>query len=490
MDLQKAANWAQIISTIIAAFALAYVMWDHIPAADQFGGVGWSAAIKIYVPPAIIAVILFATATLQAIASRRRHSPPQTASDTDNVKPTIEILSPFDHDEVGLYETVRGRVFPPEQELQVAVFAGDKKWYPQSPVRVKGSTWSVKCQFGNLDNPSGGSYKIVALLGNELRQETYSYLPTGISKSNVITVHRPEVTTEKKLTTALSERDEYKKQLQSATNAFTDMEEQVEALTTEKTTLERDLVTIKKDKHALEQSFETSQRELSESRTHAQAQQEDYKLERTGILIEKNMLEEKLKEAQESVRQANLRANQETNQREEFWRLYNESERKLGDLRWLEGRMKHQAENLDTWVRIKKANRVKLQLTKTPRMIVLALWVKNESIFTVTFNLKEMTGCLQFKGHSLRDPVRLPTRSNPIEDLEPGASIEIILEQPLLQSEAETILDSRQNGDPNAIFSLGDLNIPISVRNIAQPVETQRLKIHSEIEFMEAIGFP
>src|SRR5829696_8829448 len=249
MDLQKAANWSQVVGTILAAIALTYIMWDHLPTttSDQSIGVGWGAAMKVYVAPAIIALILFASAVLQAIASRRRHSPPQTASDTDPSKPTIEILSPFDNDAVGLYETVRGRVFPPDQDLQVVVFAGDKKWYPQKPVRVEGSTWSAKCQFGNLEVPSGGSYRVVALLGNELKGGMwYSELPIGIPQSNSITVHRLEATTEHELKTARIERDEYKSRVQSATNAFTDMEEQVDTLTAEKTTLERELLTIKK----------------------------------------------------------------------------------------------------------------------------------------------------------------------------------------------------------------------------------------------------
>ena len=466
---------------------LGYAVWDHLPNGNQSGaGVAWGDTVKSYIPPAAIALILFSSAVLQAITARRRYSPPETASETHDAQPTIEILSPFDHDEVGLYETIRGRVFPANQELQVAVLAGDKKWYPQKPVIVRGSTWTVKCQFGRSDKTDEGSYKVVALLGNELTNEVYSELPTNIPKSNIITVHRPEVTIEQELMAARSECNGFKKQLQSATNAFTDMEEQVEALTTEKSKLERELVTIKKDKHALEQSLENSQRELSEARSDA----DNYQREHDGLLNDKKRLDEKLLEAQKALKEETKKANYESNQREELVKLYYESERKLGDLKWLENRMKDQAENLETWVRIKKANRVKLQLAKTPRMVVLAFWVQNESIFTITLNLNEMTGCLKFKAQSLRDPVRLPIRSSPTENLEPGALMEIILEQPLLQSEAETILDSLLNGDANAIFSLDNLNIPISVRNIAQTVKTKRLSIHGEIEHIAASDFP
>jgi hypothetical protein len=202
------------------------------------------------------------------------------------------------------------------------------------------------------------------------------------------------------------------------------------------------------------------------------------------------MLEERLKETEKALKDERKRSNYETNQREEFINLYREAERKLGALRWLEDHMKDQAQSLDDWVRIKQAKAVKLQLTETPRMIIVALWVRNESVFPVTINLKDITGCLHFKTRPLRDPARTPSRSDPTEELEPRRNVEIILEQPILQSEAETILASSENGDPNAIFWLGNLKIPISVNNIPQPVETKSLRIHSEIEHMNITDFP
>jgi hypothetical protein len=97
MDSQKAANWSQIIGTVFAAILLGYAVWDHLPNENQSGNsVAWGDTTKGYIPPAIIALILFASAILQAIASRRRHLPsPKTASNTNDHKPKIEILSPF-----------------------------------------------------------------------------------------------------------------------------------------------------------------------------------------------------------------------------------------------------------------------------------------------------------------------------------------------------------------------------------------------------------
>ena len=97
------------------------------------------------------------------------------------------------------------------------------------------------------------------------------------------------------------------------------------------------------------------QRQVSEA-------QETIKLLEDGkrdLTNENNMLEEQLKETEKTLNEEKKKANYEASQREEFIKLYYESERKLGDLRWLEGRMKQQAEKLNTWVGIKKANRVK-----------------------------------------------------------------------------------------------------------------------------------
>ena len=260
---------------------------------------------------------------------------------------------------------------------------------------------------------------------------------------------------------------------------------------------EKEIATLKGEKGRLsreiaklEKSLGTSQREVADAKT----QLETRETQLVTANMERNAFDEQLQQALRDLKQANLRARQEESQRDIWMKNANDAERKVADLGWLEGRMKQQAEKLDTWVRIKQANRVKLQLTNT-RMVTIALWVKNNSIFTVTFDFRFLTGCLQFKGVSLHDPIGLPNRSKLIEDLEPGVSLEIILEQPLLRTEAERIFDACQNGDPNGIFSLADLHIPIRVRNIPQEevkvaTAAAELKIHPEIEFMAVSEFP
>lgn len=507
----------------------------------------------------MIALVAFFIAVILAVNPKNKMTPLR-AKAVQGDKPDLEILSPFDNEEVGLYGMVHGRTFPPDQELQVAVFAGGK-WYPQRPVSVKGSSWSVKCQFGNPNIPSGGAYKVVALLGNELKGGMwYHELPTDILKSNIISVHRPEVTIEDSLSVALNERDDYKNRLQTATNAFTDMEERVETLTAAKTELERNLSAETRLRESKEDALEIKRQELAEVRANADAQtntyemtfkgmSEDLKTAQTeaqtlradmrgkkqemkevqrerdrykselaenakthrialtaanlesknrqeellaansGLASQIDALQQKLHDAQHDAKQATLRANQETNQREEFIRLYYDSERKLGDLKWLEGRMRDQAENLDSWVRIKKRIALKLQLSEAPLMVIFVFWVVNTSIFNVALNFDDMTGRLQFKNRAYRDPVRLPPNSSPVEYLDPGDSLEIILEQPLLETEAQTILASLRSRDVNGIFWLGNLKIPMAPTGIPQSFNPKDLSIHSEIEHMNISDF-
>src|SRR6266404_832053 len=100
----------------------------------------------------------------------------------------VEILSPLDLWTVGWCQTVSGRVCPAGNLVQVLVRPPDSSWHVQA-VRVNGGLWTARCQFGEKEKP-GMSYKIVAVLGDPLKQEKYDELPPNLTRSEIITVNR------------------------------------------------------------------------------------------------------------------------------------------------------------------------------------------------------------------------------------------------------------------------------------------------------------
>jgi hypothetical protein len=348
-------------------------------------------------------------ATLESV------SPEQLRTDPD--KPTIEILSPFDHDEVGLYETVRGRVFPPDQKLQAAVFAGDKQWYPQSsPVIVTGLTWSVKCQFGSLEKPRKGTYRVVVLSGAELKKGPYSELPANIPRSNIITVHKSEITIEHKLASALSERDEYKNQL----------------------------LKVKAD---------------------GETQHENYKLERDGLLNERKVLNEKLLEAQRVADETKKRLNEEVNQRNNWMNSYYEASRKLAELQYVVKILEDQAKALQEHVIILRDFKVRVDLIDTslgPPRIRFGFKIRNEALPNIMIHEKGVGGKVYFRDHPLTETCRFdPNMTSKVENIEHKEEGSLYLDQKLTAAEIDRISKALES-NPNAEFSFEHIIIKVS----------------------------
>jgi len=178
----------------------------------------------------------------------------------------------------------------------------------------------------------------------------------------------------------------------------------------------------------------------------------------------------------QAVREADKRASEARNESQAHHRLFEDRERQLGDLLWLKKRMEEQAKDLSAQIIIKKVKPLTLNLASSPRCIVLALTIRNESVFDVTIHPEKVVGSLFFKNKARHDPARASQLDHsPIQDLRPRHEGILLIEQPLLMSEAETISDALN--DPNARFWLGNLKIPISVENIPQQVTPQNLRI-------------
>ena len=424
MDSQKAANWAQVIGTCIGAALLGYAIWDHWPTSNQSSiGVGWGSTMKGYVPPALIAVILLASSVLQFVLWRRRQA--------RHNKPTLEILSPFDNEEVGLYEIVRGRVFPPNTNLQVLVFAGDKKWYPQPHVDVKGSTWSVKCQFGSLDSPSSGAYKIVAVLGNELSEGMwYRDLPSGSIRSNTIQVNRPEMTIEQELAAAQEDAKKWQRDYHQVNNAATPLKN-------------------------LNENYEQQIGRLTEDLKIAQSE---------------------AKEARREVLAVASNLDGVKTDRNNYRTWYNE-------LAWLNPAIKPQKEDISNYVKVIAARPCVLSLKE--RVVIIDLVIRNDSFFDITIKPGTVAGQLSTnKKGLLHDPAKafVDLEHPPIDNLKPTKERMFAIIQPLLRTEAEEIEDAIREGS-DGYFWLDRLNIPITVQN-AEPldVDSKPLRMNSDVE--------
>jgi hypothetical protein len=428
MDSQKLANWAQIIGTLIAAALLGYVVWDHWPTPNPPSVVvEWGGIMKGYVPPAVIALLLLASSTLQFILWRRRQ-----AKRSNGGKPTLEILSPFDNDEVGLFETVRGRVFPADSHLQVFVFAGDKKWYPQRHLAVNGTKWSVRCQFGNADIPRAGFYKIAAVLGAELNEAMwYVDLPPG-KRSNVITVHRPEITIEQKLSRAVKERDEYKHEVESLTQ--------------------------KRD--TLKESFDISRAEVGDFRDKLIRAEETHKREI-------DTKEDELKAAKDVAREADKRANEEKGNKDSIYAMFQEKENRLNELDWLIRLAGKQAQQLSDYVSVEIMTDQcgELKLSGDDLRVLLTVWIRNHSIFEIMIDEKKISGQFSLNRVAFKEKAEqlITDFHPPLHNLRHRQREYIIIEQPLRTFEAEKI--QRCLDDPDAKFWIGGVRIPIFANN-------------------------
>jgi hypothetical protein len=104
----------------------------------------------------------------------------------------VKILSPVNGTFVGFKAVVTGTVDPPNTPVQVLVQANNEQWYPQGKNRqaeVKGSTWTVNCQFGDNNAASQHAYQIVAVTGTSVKLGSIPFLPDAV-RSETISVKR------------------------------------------------------------------------------------------------------------------------------------------------------------------------------------------------------------------------------------------------------------------------------------------------------------
>jgi hypothetical protein len=190
------------------------------------------------------------------------------------------------------------------------------------------------------------------------------------------------------------------------------------------------------------------------------------------------------KESERSAKEAQLRANEEKNQKDNAYDMYRECERLFSTFAWLHQVASDQAPILgDELVKTIEVRPYGLELTKAPRRVIVELVVKNESVFDVTLNTADAKGCLFFNTIPQTEPSLITL--NPREPIKPNQTGTLFIEQPLLKSEAETILEAAEDSH----FWLGNLKIPILVEGIPQVIKSQELRIREHVEKLPLNNF-
>jgi len=118
-----------------------------------------------------------AAAVLVFLALRRAKS---------NMTPKLAILIPLNRWNIGSPFTIRGSITPPESgKVQLLIQPAGQAWELCNDVEVNGGTWACNYRFGNASY-----YKILAVLGDSLKQQSYDQPPAGVIKSEEIAVYR------------------------------------------------------------------------------------------------------------------------------------------------------------------------------------------------------------------------------------------------------------------------------------------------------------
>jgi hypothetical protein len=102
---------------------------------------------------------------------------------------TINIQDPKGG-EVPRRKRATGFVQPPSDSVQVLVQAGpetDQWWYRQL-VHVKSGQWTARCTIGAEDSPTGGIYRLCAIVGAAPVPDRFKDLPSDGVRSEIVSV--------------------------------------------------------------------------------------------------------------------------------------------------------------------------------------------------------------------------------------------------------------------------------------------------------------
>lgn len=385
----------RIIYGAIDAVGNAKMITDSLPSIGCFLVWAWG-YINTTPGSLVVMVIGFALIALQLHRQERR-SISQAITTTDSAGEQLQtekvgIVSPSDDELVDLYERVRGYVFPANSEVQVLVLARET-WYSQGKANVDGTTWSIKCQFGSRDKPTTGSFKIIAVCGNQLTERTYKDLPTDVTLSNVVSVQRRLEPEASRLEAELAE---LKKQLTSRS--------------LEKERLETALSNEKYTGGLLKTRFESQGKELVELRDQ--------------LAIETHRMTKEIEDLRSEITQLNGYV------------------RHAEKYRALRETADTQRRSIDGHVKLEKVTLGDLTLVSQPghpRSVRFGLYVTNNSMWEISLK-NELGGSIRFEGTELEEHKKV---INSVTNLPVGHTGCLTIEQRLSLSDVQIISEAR-----------------------------------------------
>jgi hypothetical protein len=268
---------------------------------------------------------------------------------------------------------------------------------------------------------------------------------------------------------------------------FSGKRQQVKSLQEANTRLTADLAESNRGKSAAINERDGLQNRLSELTVRLGTAEANHTLKIDELNNKLDAKIEEVKTAKRETETANLRADTEAQDKRFTRELKERAENQLANLSWAEKMIADQAKDIAAHVIITSVKPGSLKLTDAPRCVTLGLRIRNESVFDITIRAANLTGRLFFQSTALNDPatILLDATRLPIENLKPMQSEMLVILQPLWKSEAETISEA----DMHTRFWLGNLNIPISVENVPQQIETKSLRIRAEVEHVSLKDF-
>jgi hypothetical protein len=242
---------------------------------------------------------------------------------------------------------------------------------------------------------------------------------------------------------------------------------------------EREIATLESEKGRLSREKEKLAKDLANEKANAEARQ----AERTGILIEKNMLADRVEELEGAIKVANQKLKQEEIQSANWTRLANEAERKLHELQWLVEILKPQESALQDHVVITELSQVRVDLIENeygdPPRIRFGFKIRNEALADITIHTHGVGGHVSFKGRALAENTRFdPNLQSTVEDLKHKKDGWLFLNQEFTAAETDRIKEALSSNS-NAEFSFEGVLIKVSSGKDFSFEATEPLKIPS-----------